>query len=401
MVCVPASELASRTLKLQNLLKESKIDGVLLLQSADLVYFTGTYQSGYLYIAAEDEPLFMVRRSVHRAKEHSALKRIVPLHSPKLLGETLKKEGCKTPGYKTPLRLGLELDVLPAGQYLQLQKIFHDSEIVDCSKIIKQVRAIKSDYELNLIKKTAAMMDQVFAAIPSVLRVGMTELELAANIESLARQKGHQGLVRARGFNMSDFHFGCVLSGEHGGVASFFDGPLGGPGLSPAFPFGVGNRTLFRNEPVVVDYVGALAGYLVDMTRVFVIGDLTEHLKQAHQVALQIQKALVKQAVPGANGEELYQLSLDIADQAQIGKHFMGCGEQVSFVAHGVGLELNELPILARGAKNTILEAGMILAVEPKFIFPGEGAVGIENTFVITSEGLECLTKYPDGIKYI
>ena len=294
MVGVPASELTSRTLKLQNLLKKSKIDGVLLLQSADLVYFTGTYQSGYLYIADEGEPLFMVRRSVKQAREHSALKRIVPLESPKLLGETLKKEGYKTPGYKTPLRLGLELDVLPAGQYLRLQKTFHDSELVDCSKIIKQVRAVKSGYELNLIKKTAAMMDQVFAAIPAMLKVGMTELALAAGIESLARQKGHQGLVRTRGFNMSDFHFGCVLSGEHGGVASFFDGPLGGPGLSPAFPFGVGQRTLARNEPVIVDYVGVIAGYLVDMTRVFVIGDLPAHLKQAHQVALQIQNALVK-----------------------------------------------------------------------------------------------------------
>lgn len=372
-------------------MKGNGVDGCLLAQSADLVYFSGTCQNAYLYVPEEDEPLLMVRRNYKRALECSSMNRIVPLSSPRRLTEVLQSQG-----YRTPKRLGLELDVLPAGQYLRLQKLFFGTELIDCSLAVKQLRSIKSPFELELLREAAAMMDRVFAAIPDMLRAGLAELELAGMIECLARQEGHQGLVRVRGFN-TDFHYGCLLTGPHGGVPSYFDGPLGGPGVTPAFPFGVGHRILGQDEPIMVDYVGSSQGYVVDMTRVFVIGKIPEHLAWAHNVAIQIQNAIAEMACPGISGARLYELALSMAHEAQLDRYFMGYGDQVSFVAHGVGLELDELPVLARGAKNT-LEEGMVLALEPKFIFPGEGAVGIENTFVVTASGLKRLTNYSDVI---
>ncbi|MEW5952762.1 MAG: Xaa-Pro peptidase family protein [Bacillota bacterium] len=391
MLLTPASELAARINRFQEWMKNSNVGGCLLVQNADLVYFSGTYQNAYLYIPDKNEPVFMVRRSIQRARECSPLRRILPLGSPKRLPEVLREEGFPAPG-----RLGLELDVLPARQYFKLKELFPGSEIVDCSTAIRQLRAIKSPYELGLLKDTADMMDRVFARIPDLLEEGITELELAGRIEGLARREGHQGMVRVRGFN-TDFHYGCLLTGAHGGVASFFDGPLGGPGLNPAYPFGLGCRILGRDEPVMVDYAGCKEGYVVDMARLFVLGSLPGHLERAHRVAVQIQNALAEMACPGVSGARLYELALSMAHEAQLNNNFMGCGEQVSFVAHGVGLELDEFPVLARGVK-TILQEGMVLALEPKFIFPGEGAVGIENIFVVQETGLERLTRYPDEI---
>ena len=391
ILLTPLSELNGRVAKLQVWMKDHEVDGCLVAQSADLVYFSGTCQNAYLYVPAEDEPVLMVRRNYERALECSSLKRIAPLSSPRRLTEVLQVQG-----YQLPKRLGLELDVLPAGQYLRLQKLFSGTDVIDCSGAIRQIRSVKSPYELGMLKESAAMMDRIFAAIPDMLRAGLTELELAGMIEGLARREGHQGLVRVRGFN-TDFHYGCLLTGPHGGVPSYFDGPLGGPGVSPAFPFGLGHRVLGRDEPIMVDYVGSSQGYVVDMTRVYVIGKLPEHLIWAHQVAIQIQNAIAEMACPGISGARLYELALSMAHEAQLDRYFMGYGDQVSFVAHGVGLELDELPVLARGAKNT-LEEGMVLALEPKFIFPGEGAVGIENTFVVTASGLKRLTNYSDEL---
>lgn len=372
-------------------MKNNDVGGCLLVQTADVVYFSGTFQNAYLYIPKESEPIFMVRRNIQRARECSPLRRIVPLTKPSRLSELLREEGYQVPG-----RLGLEMDVLPAQQYLRLQGQFPSSELMDCSAAVRQLRAVKSPYELGLLKDAADLMDRVFTGVPKLLEEGITELELAGRIEGLARREGHQGVVRVRGFN-TDFHYGCLLTGDHGGVASYFDGPLGGPGLNPAFPFGVGHRILARDEPIMVDYVGSKEGYVVDMTRLFVLGNLPGHLERAHQVAIQIQDAVAELACPGVSGARLYELALSMAHEAQLHNNFMGCGDQVSFVAHGVGLELDELPLLARGVK-TILKEGMVLALEPKFIFPGEGAVGIENTFVVTENGLERLNRYPDEL---
>lgn len=145
----------------------------------------------------------------------------------------------------------------------------------------------------------------------------------------------------------------------------------------------------------MVDYVGVVNGSQVDMSRVFALGYLSEELLYAHRTALAIQEALAAAARPGITGGELYDLAIEMAAKAGLAQNFMGYGEQVKFVGHGIGLELNELPLLARGIKEK-LQAGMVMAIEPKFIFPGVGAVGIENTFVVTPQGLEKLTTFTD-----
>jgi Xaa-Pro aminopeptidase len=157
-------------------------------------------------------------------------------------------------------------------------------------------------------------------------------------------------------------------------------------------------RPIRRHEPILLDYVFAYNGYLSDHARIFALGRLPQDLETAHTAMLQLQNTVKTTALPGTRSGDLYTLALDLATASGYGDHFMGVGEQrIRFVGHGIGLELDEFPFLAQG-QTLPLEEGMVIALEPKLIFPERGVVGIENTHVVTKNGLEQLTQFPDEI---
>lgn len=392
MLFTPREELDNRISRLQSIMQQRRMAGALIIQQADLFYFTGTAQNAHLYIPAEGEPLLLVKKSLSRAQEESALDRLLPLGSLKNLSGQLTAAGYPLPGV-----LGLELDVLPAANYLYYKQIFSTSEIVDISPLIRQLRQLKSPYEIDLLRNSARQMDVVFREIPNLIQAGMTEVELSARIESMARSGGHMGLPRLRTFNQSVF-VGHLMAGASAAIPSYFDGPTGGPGLTPAQPSGAGYKIICRGEPILIDFAGIWDGYIIDLTRIFAIGPLAKKYTDAHQLALEIQEEVVRRCKPGVNGSELHEIGLAMAAKAGLAEFFMGCGpDRARFIGHGVGLELDELPVLAKGL-SVELVPGMVIALEPKFVFPGEGAVGIENTYAVTDTGLERLTNVPDEI---
>jgi Xaa-Pro aminopeptidase len=388
----PPGEYARRWEKFQKRLRAHGLDGALLVQAADVIYFTGTFQDGHLYIPAEGKPLFMVRRDYNLARADAAVEDVVPIRSFRQLPELIHEAG--HPG---PERLGLEFDVLPVATYQYYRKVFPGAEFTDCASLVRELRAVKTPFEITLLRDAGRRMDAVFEALPGILREGRTEVEMAGLFEAVARREGHQGLLRMRGLNAEPF-WGHLLTGETALVTSFFDGAVGGPGVGPAFRFGASFKTLNRNEPVVVDYPGIFHGYIVDMTRIFVVGKLPAKLARGHRVALEIQEALAREVRPGWTAAAVYERARTLVAEAGLEAHFMGHANPVRFVGHGVGLELNELPVLAAGLE-TELVPGMVFALEPKFAFPGAGVVGIENTFLVTSDGLERLTNYPDEVR--
>lgn len=292
----------------------------------------------------------------------------------------------------------MELDILPVKDYQRYQNIFGQHiRIEDVSGVIKQQRAVKSEYEIGLTKTSAALHGQVFAKIPGLIREGMTDLELSARLEYEFRLAGHYGVTRFRGFNLELF-MGQVLAGETAAFPSCYDTPLGGKGLSPLFPQGSSGAVIRPNQAISIDFMGNYTGYMVDQTRMYCIGKLPGQLEKAFQVALEIQRMVEERARPGANAAEIYEESLKMAARAGLAEHFMGYGQPVTFIGHGVGLEVNELPVIAKGI-DLSLEEGHIFAVEPKFVFPGLGVAGIENTYLVTSAGLEKLTVTPDQIQ--
>ncbi len=388
----PKSEIDQRIDRLKKQLEENNIDAALIVQRADLFYFTGTVQDGHLCIPVDGDPILMIFKSLERAIAESPLSRIAPLDSPKDIIEILNQYG-----YAQPQSIGLELDVLPANLYFNYQHLFAGRNLIDISDLIRRVRAIKSPYEIGMMRRAAALSDQVAAQVPGLLREGMTELELAGQVEAEARKLGHQGIVRMRMWG-SEMFFGHLLAGPSGAVPSFLSSPTGGTGANPAIAQGPGFRPIQRHEPVLLDYVFALNGYYSDHARIFSIGELPDELMAAHTAMLDVQALIKRAAKPGVKSGDIYDLALERTTALGYDKNFMGVGKKrIRFVGHGIGVELDEYPFLAAG-QNLELQENMTLALEPKLIFPEKGVVGIENTHVVTSDGLEQLGHYEDNV---
>jgi Xaa-Pro aminopeptidase len=386
---VPAAELAARIAGLQAALTAQELDAALLQQNADLFYFAGTVQQSMLYVPAEGEATLFVRKVAERARQESALGAIVALASPKDLPALV------TARYgRLPARLGLELDVLPVTYFRRLEKLFPEAAFEDVGRTIVRQRAVKSAWEIERIAVAAAVADEVAGLIPGLLAEGLTEVEFAGRVEAEARRLGHEGYIRMRGFNQEMF-YGQLLTGVSGCVPSYLDTPLAGTGLSPSVAQGAGFRRIGRGEPVVFDFVPVRDGYMADFTRMYALGPVDAGLLRVHDAALRVQEAATAAARPGVPCRAVWEAAKAAAADAGLAGGFMGRGAgQVPYVGHGIGIELDELPVLT--GSDLELEAGMVFALEPKFVLPGVGAVGIENTWAVTAGGVERLTHAPD-----
>ncbi len=393
MRLTPATELEYRCKKLQEQMQYDSLDAIIIVQNADLFYFTGTVQSGNLYIPAVGQPLFMVRKDAGRARMECGLKEVIPFNSIKDIPSILTSYG-----YSEPKRIGLELDVLPVNFYERYRSLYPKGLFVDATPLIRKVRMIKSHYEIHLMKDAADQVDMVYRRARDIIRVGMTDLDVAAELEYIARKDGHQGLIRMRGFN-SDICYGQIFSGTDSAVPAYSDTPLGGMGLNPSFGQGAGLKLIEPNEPVIIDFVGCVDGYLSDQTRVFSVGELSDRLMRAYDDMLKVQTLMMRSAEIGQSWGALYDICFKCAVDMGYADNFMGSkGSQVSFIGHGLGVEIDEYPFIARGFNKMSLEIGMVFAFEPKVVFPGEGAIGIENTFYLSNEGLKRLTHSSDEL---
>lgn len=379
-------EYIHRIARLKDRLVSEGLDGAILLYPTDIYYFTGTRQNAALWVPAAGEPVLLVRKSLERAALESAVSDVRPFPPSREL-PALFDHGAK--------RIGLTCDVLPVQHYRFYANLLKGIELADISAVNRDLRAVKSEAELDLLRTSGRRLAAVFAEIPLFLIPGIREVDLAAELEYRLKRAGSEGRFRMRAFGQDIA--GLAVAGESGAAPGCFDGPITGRGISASSPFGSSEAVIMEDTPVLVDYAGVFDAYIVDMTRVFVIGKLPDNMQKAFSEALRIQSWLAENLRPGAVCEDLYNASVVMAREAGLGEQFMG---QAKFVGHGVGLELDELPVLAKGFQSP-LQAGNTIAIEPKFIFPGIGAIGIENTFAVTDKGGELLTALPDDIVYL
>ncbi len=383
----PKEELDNRIRALQGRMARDRIDGALIVQNADLYYFTGTVQPSFLFVPASGDPLLFVRKNPERAREASTLDDPVAIQSPRELPALLAERG-----FGGLERLGMELDVLPVNYYFRLRNLLKPGEVIDISPAVQAVRAIKSGYEIGLMQEAAGLTDFMVDVARDSLREGMTEVELAGRIELAAREKGHQGMVRMRGFNQ-EIYWGYLVSGPDTAEPSFIDTTTGGRGVSAAFPAGASLRAIGRHEPVIFDLVGVVEGYNSDLTRTLSLGPLPDPLDRAYKVALDILQTLEGMTRPGVAAEAFFLEALRLAGNHGLAENFMGAGGgRAVFCGHGIGIELDELPLLMKGNKSPLVP-GMVFTIEPKFNFPGLGAVGVEDNFVVTETGGRKLTQ--------
>ena len=386
MQTVPRQEIHQRIGRLQTQLAARQLDGAFILQNADLFYFSGTIQSAVLFVPAHGEPLLMVLKNLKRAELESSLQNIIAVDNKNSIPHILEDFGVTQLG-----RAGLEMDVLPTNLYLWFQHSLPQCDWKDISSLVRRLRMLKSDYEIEQIKKSAAVLHTGLTGLKNIIRAGITELEIDGHLAMIARREGHMGILRMRGWNQEMTH-AHVLAGDSGATISLLNSPHGGTGNTPAMAQGAGFRKIRRNEPIGVDYGVAINGYIGDQFRTYVVGTLSERLKRAFACSQDILSLLVDKTRPGISCAELYKAAAQMADQEGLAEFFMGYGEgQVNFIGHGIGLEIDEYPIISPRFEGQ-LENGMVIALEPKFVFPQTGVVGLEDDYVMTAEGLKRLT---------
>lgn len=373
-------ELKFRRDKIRNLMAQQGIDAALITCNVNLVYTYGQVVSGYLYLPLHSPAIVFFKRPNNLTGEHC-----FAIRRPEEILDQLKELGLPL-----PTKLMLEGDELSYTEYNRLANVFPDTEIVNGTPLIRQARSIKTPVEVEMMRRSAQAHSRAYQQIPSVYRQGMTDLEFSIEIERLMRLEGCLGIFRVFGRSMEIF-MGSVLAGDNANHPSPYDFALGGEGLDPALPSGLNKTVLTEGMSVMVDLGGNFSGYMGDMSRVFSIGKLSDQAYAAHQVCLDIQEKIASIAKPGVICEDLYNTALEMATKAGFADNFMGTAQQAKFIGHGIGLEINEAPVLAPRMKQE-LQPGMVFALEPKIVLPGVGPLGIENSWAVTPEGIEKLT---------
>jgi Xaa-Pro aminopeptidase len=387
MLFTPKEEIQKRIDRLKPLLEKASLDGAFFHYKIDYFYLSGTMQDALLYVRPDRNPILFVRRELARARRESPLDEIVPIKTFKDIKPFIG-----------PLkRVGMQLDVVPYTMAMKFKEILGDVTLIDVSPLTQQLRKYKSPFEIAIIERAAAISNKVYDAVPNLLREGLREIELGGMLESYAKSFGHEGLLRVRSLNYEAYTW-HILSGRTGSIVSQSDSPMGGLGLSPAFPVGASLKKMKRGEPILVDFGISYHGYHVDQTRMYAMGHMPEPFVEAYNVCLDIQYRVLDKALEGMRSADLFTYSKQLAQDAGFGENYLGYGHhKVNFLAHGIGLELAEMPFIAK-THDYPLESGMTFAIEPKMVFPKKGACGIENTVLLEPGGYRVLTNRDEQI---
>ena len=383
---LPQEEYALRISRAQEALAAAGFDGLLASANATVYYLTGHVLCGFIYVPAEGTPIWFVRRPKGLQRDD-----VVYIKKPEQIPGLLAERGLKMPS-----RLGLELGRMSYDEALRLFKAFPGAETEDCSGLLSGLRAVKTEWELGRIRTSGIHHAAAYSRIHSVFRTGMTDYELQVEMERILRLEGCLGQFRIAGESMELF-MGNVLAGENADAASPYDFALGGAGMDSSLPVGCDGTVIRPGTTVMLDMNGNFTGYMTDMTRSYRMGKVPAEVEKAHQLSIDIHAALRNFIRPGVAAKDAYNLAAKMVDEAGLLANFMGHSQQAGFIGHGLGIEINEWPVLAPRSRQ-VFEKGNVIAIEPKFVFPGVGAVGIENTYAVGDDALECLTNLPEEL---
>ncbi len=361
-----------------------------IFSKINMYYFTGTMQEGMLIIPRDGEAILWVRKSYERALDESLFDNIKPINS-------YRDAAVAYP--QLPKSVYIETEFVPLAMYQRFIKHFPFEAAKSLDSQIAKVRSVKSSYELDLIKKSGAIHKKVLEDIvPGILKEGMSEAQLCTQLFSILIEEGHHGVSR---FSMldTDMLLGQIGYGVSSIYPSFFNGPGGHYGLSPAVPIlGSRERKLQNGDLVFVDLGCGYEGYHTDKTSTYMFGQtLPEHVIDIHKRCVDIQNKIAQMLIPGAIPAQIYTKIISELNDDFL-ENFMGFGNRrVKFLGHGIGLHVDELPVIAEGF-NEPLKEGMVFAIEPKKGIEGIGMVGIENTFIVTANGGVCITGDNPGL---
>ncbi|MFW9967001.1 MAG: M24 family metallopeptidase [Candidatus Thorarchaeota archaeon] len=379
---LPKAEIDHRIAQLKDNLLGAELDGAILMTTTELYYYSGVGTGGIVYVPVEGSPIRLVERNMELVESYSLIPEIRPMGRISQLFQTLN--------VPSGSKIVMEADVIPYSLMSYLQSRADEIQLSDGSDMFRKIRSKKSSFEIGLIEAAARLVDQSFEFCTEIATPEMTEIELSMKLDAWMVENGHAGFITTRSFNSEMLIYSYVVSSSGSTLNTFFT-PVSGVGLSLKYPLGPTRQKLGRNRPFLVDTCGNMKGYHSDTTRTFICGEFDNNLSAKLDSLSQVKSFLLKEMKPGVSLGDLYGDVIELSIELGIQDQFMGvCKDKVAFLGHGVGLELDELPIFY--SKGPHLEQGNVLACEPKIITPGHEVLGIEDTYVITSSGNKSLS---------
>jgi len=389
---VPLSELQNRLIRfrIKMDIMNAGWEMAVIFSKINLYYFTGTMQDGMLLIPRNNEAVFWVRRSYERALDESLFPIIKPMESFRDASENFKK---------LPESVFLETEIVPLALLQRFQKYFPFSQVRPLDAAMAWVRAIKSPFELSIMERSGKIHQRVLEElVPQLLKEGISETEFAGELYKVLLNEGHHGIARFGMFN-TEMILGHIAFGESSIYPTSFNGPGGNQGISPAVPhLGNRNRKLRSGDLVFVDIGCGVDGYHTDKTMTYMFGSpLPDEVISIQRQCVALQDEMAEMLKPGVIPSDIYNTIMNKLSPEFL-KNFMGYGSrQVKFLGHGIGLTIDEIPVIAQGFDEP-LEEGIVLALEPKKGIKGVGMVGIENTFLVKPQGGRCITGDNPGL---
>lgn len=394
---VPSEELGLRHFRLREQLARlnPEVGGVLIFSKQALYYASGSCAPAAVFVPRQGPVVALCRKGFARARLESALPHVLGYRSYGDWPDLLKECGLSLEG-----PIGLETHGLSFGLGQLLASKLPGVRFESADAAILKARAVKTAFELDKMRQAGQRHAWMFRReLPTRIRPGMTEEEVAHLTWEIGFSLGHCGILRMQNPG-EELFFGCVAAGDSSNYPTAFNGALGLRGAHPASPYmGSSGKTWLPGEVLNVDTGFCLEGYNTDKTQSYFAGepgDAPKDVLAAHACCVDITRALSARMVPGAKPSDLYALANDMAAEAGFLEGLNGLGEsKVPFIGHGIGLCIDEYPAIAKGFDEP-LEEGMVLALEPKIGLPGLGMVGIENTFEVRPGGAVNLTLADD-----
>lgn len=379
---------AERIARFADALGEAGFAAAVVSYHRDVVYLAGTAQPSNLLVVPGRPPVLFARRYLELARAESAVEDVVEAPGFGPVCERLDAYGVRG-------RIGMTLDVMPAALYLKVQRTLAECTVEDVSGLLGAQRTVKDQGEIAALRRAAGIFTAAHDAIVEHALPGVSELELSAEVTRALRSAGHDGVVFQRRWDAVLQPEGAVVSGENLWAISALAIAVNGTGLGRAVPFGASRRVLQAGDLVNIDVGLCVGGYHGDMARTYALGEPGEDVRRFAAVVRACEDAAFAAIIPGVPASAPYEAAVDVARSNGVNDWFQGHGRyRGPYIGHGVGLELDELPVLGPGADMPI-EAGMVLTIEPKLIVPDVGAVNFEDDVVVHSDGAEYLSDLP------
>lgn len=345
-----------RVEKLRKKMQEENLDSFLVTSPYNLRYLTNFTGTTGLAVITLDKAFFITdfrytEQAANQAQGFEIIKNVGPIFDE--VADLVKKENLNA--------LAFEETTVSFLEYSVLEEIIN-AELIPVSGMIEELREVKDEEEIAIIEKACSIADMAYDHILKMIRPGMTEIEVANQVDFYMRSLG-----------ATSVSFDTI-------VAS---------GLRSAMPHGVASdKVIEQGDLITLDFGCYYQGYVSDMTRTFAIGDPGEKLKEIYQIVLDAQLAVLEAAKPGLTGIQLDAVARDYITKYGYGEAF---GHSTG---HGIGLEIHEGPNVSSRAEKQFVP-GNVITDEPGIYLPGIGGVRIEDDLLITKEGNRVLTHSP------